>query len=202
MCWMMADALFLHQSSLFRVMANALLLHQSLVCGVMTDALLHQPTLWRVLTDALLLHQLILLWGNGRCTITASVIGVCEVRPGALCLHQSSVCAERWLVKYYLINHHCVPSDDWYTICASVIRGGDDWRTVTACYQCVRSDDLSYCISYRCVRSDKWRSVTASDIAVCGVMTGKLLHQLPLCVEWWVNEYYCIRYRCVRSDDW
>jgi hypothetical protein len=59
-----------------------------------------------------------------------------------------------------------------------------------------------YCIRYRCVRSDEWQSVTAWDIAVCGVMSGTLLlHQSSLCVEWCPVLYYCIL-QCVRSNNW
>ena len=104
------------------------------------------------MTDAILLHQSILVCGDGRCTITASVISVCGVRTGALCLHRSSMCAERRLVKYYL-NNHRVARDDLYTICAPVIVG-------------VTTDALSLHV-----------------ISVCGVMTRKLLHQLPLLTE-------------------
>jgi len=90
----------------------------------------------------------------------------------ALLLQHTSVCAEWGPVHYASINHQCVPSDDWYATCASVIVG-------------VTPDTLLLHVN-----------------SVCRVMTGKLLHQISLCAELWVTECYCIRYRCVRSDDW
>ena len=124
MCWVMADTLFLHQSSLFSDGKRTTI---ASVFSVRSDdwrTITSANTVWGVMTEALLLHQLILVCGDGRSTITASVISVCGAMTGKILRNQSSLCAEWWL----------------YSICASVIVGVTT-DAVTACYQCVRSDD-------------------------------------------------------------
>ena len=155
---------------------------------------------------------------------------MCAVGGTMHCYFISHQCVGRWPINYYCMSplcrvrtgalflHRCVPIDDLCLITASVITVfgvKTDEQLLHRSSLCAEWWLKRYCcISSQSVRGDDWRTIAIPVIAMCGVLTRKLLlhqssgmmigalllHQWLLCAEWWLVHYYWISRHCVRND--